>query len=131
MAVKLDSLDADPERDGKGEWQDSEIVPGVRFKVSSLYLPAYMTASQIAVNRLRRQYKGKPVPPDVMGTENGKLLADHILHEWSGFDIPYDKAEARRRLSSPRGRLLRQAVEAAAAAVGEPDIEYTEEAEKN
>ena len=85
MALKLASIKADLAREEAGDWIAYPEWPGVELNVSSLFTPAYQTAKDQLMQRLLKAYKGKPVPPDVMTRESGKIYARHILHGWRGF----------------------------------------------
>jgi hypothetical protein len=131
MTVKLSSVKADLDREAKGDWVDFPDWPGVAFKVSSLLLPAYRVERDLLGQRLARQYKGKPIPPDVMTREVGKLYAKHILHDWRGFDEPYEKGHAAELLADPEYRAIVGAVEFCAAKLADIDVEFIEDAAKN
>jgi len=77
MTVKLTSIKADLTRELKGDWIDVQDWPGVALNVSSLLIPAYRIDRDLLGQRLSRQYKGKPIPPDVLTTEVGSLLKSH------------------------------------------------------
>lgn len=131
MAVKLSSLAVDLEGDEKGTWVPSLQYAGVEYRLSSVYLPAYVTARQQLLQRLNRKYQGAVVPPLEMGSELGKLLAQHLLHEWKGFDVPYTEEVALERLVNPAFRPLRADIDECASRIGVPDVEYIEEQGKN
>jgi len=130
--LKLSSLKADRAREIEGEWIDApELGEGVAFHVSSLHKPDYQTARDLLLQSFARDYKGKPVPPDVRDAAFGKLYAEHILHDWRGFDVGYTAELARETLSDPDHRRVINAVEACAAKVGVRDAEFVEVAAKN
>lgn len=131
MTVKLSSLKADLAREAKGDWIDYPDWPGVSLNVSSLLLPAYRVARDLMFQRLQRLHKGKPIPPDVLNPEIGKLYHQHILHDWRGFDQPYSRDLAGQMLADPEYRSLIAAVEWCAAKVSDVDVEFVEETEKN
>lgn len=131
MSAVLKSLRVDLDRESKGDWVDSLNIPGARFAVSSLHMPAYQTALEIMTMRLQRKYKSAPVPPEVRVKENGKLYAEHILHGWEGLDEPYTPDLALQCLTDPAYRPLITEVINCALRLGEPDVEYLEEEEKN
>lgn len=131
MTVKLSSVKADLAREAKGDWIDYPDWPGVAFKVSSLLLPAYRVERDLLGQRLARQYKGKPIPPDIMTSEVGKLFSKHILHEWRGFDETYTKEVAAERLADPEYRALVGAIEWCAAKIADVDVDFVEDAAKN
>lgn len=130
--VKLSSTKADLDREAKGDWIEAvDHIPGVSFLVSSLLLPAYRIDRDLVGQRLSRQFKGKPIPPDAMQIEIGKLFAKHILHGWKGFDEPYTKQRAEELLTDPSYRLVVSAVEWCAAKMADVDVEFVEDAAKN
>jgi hypothetical protein len=127
MTVKLASLKADLTREEKGDWIEFPDWPGVEFNVSSLHLPAYRTQRELLMQRLGRKYKKKPVPPNVMLVELGKLYHEHLLHGWRGLDVEYEKTTAADIMTNPEYRNVISAVEWCAAAVSEIQVEYDEE----
>lgn len=132
MTVKLSSLKADLQREAKGDWiEGPPELPGVSLNVSSLMMPAYRIERDLLGSRLARQHKGKPIPPDVLSTEVGKLFHKHILHDWRGFDVPYSRELAGEMLADPEFRMLVGAVEYCAAKVADIDVEFIEDAAKN
>lgn len=131
MTVKLSSLKADLAREEKGDWIEYPDWPGVEFNVSSLHLPAYLTAREILFQRLARQYKKKPAPSAVVSLEIGKLYAKHILHGWRGLDVTYTPEVATETLSDPEYRNVVAAIEYCAGKVSETDVEFVEEEVKN
>lgn len=131
MTVKLNSIKADLQREAKGDWIEYPDWPGVSFNVSSLLLPAYRIDRDLLGQRLSRQYKGKPIPPEVVTTEIGKLYHKHILHDWRGFDEPYSRELAGQMLPDPEYRNIVAAVEWCAAKVSDVDVEFIEDAAKN
>lgn len=131
MTVKLKSIKADLGSELKGVWIDYPDWPGVAFNVSSLLIPAYRIDRDLLGQKLARQYKGKPIPPDVLTTEVGKLYHKHILHEWRGFDVAYTSDVAGEMLSDPEYRNLVAAIEWCAAKVSDIEVEFVEDAAKN
>jgi hypothetical protein len=89
-----------------------------------LNLPEYQTARQLMFQRLGKTYKNQPVPSDVLTVELGTLYAQHLLHDWKGFDEDYSPETALRTLTDPEHRLVVSAVEWCAAKVSEVDIEF-------
>ncbi|HBF30862.1 hypothetical protein [Rhizobium sp.] len=131
MAIKLESLKADLDRETKGDWVDHPDIPGLRLKVSSLFKPEYTTAREMAYKRLSAIYKGDSIPQLVLSTELGGLYAKYILHDWEGLDVPYSEATAEKYLTDPAYRLLVSAVEWCAGKLAEIRVEYVEQDAKN
>lgn len=131
MTIKLSSIKADLKRETQGDWIDYPDWPGVAFNVSSLLLPAYRIDRDLLGQRLSRQYKGKPIPPEVVTTEIGKLYHKHILHDWRGFDVPYSRETAGQMLADPEYRNIVAAIETCAGKVSDIDVEFVEDAVKN
>lgn len=129
--VKFGSLKADLKAEAEGVWIDSADLEGVRFKVSSLYSPGYVAARDLMVARLQRKHGKKGIPPEERAREIGQLYAEHILHDWTGFDVDYTEEAAREALSNPEYRVLLQAVENAAAEASQVAIDFDEDLEKN
>ncbi|GAB5506684.1 MAG: hypothetical protein Rhirs2KO_18470 [Rhizobiaceae bacterium] len=130
MTIKLSSLKVDLEREQQGDWIDYPEWPGVRFNVSSINKPAYMTARDVLMARLVRKHK-KNVPPEVMTSEFGRLYAEHLLHGWEGLDEEYTPERARTVLTDPSYREVVKAVEWCAGQVAQVDAEFVEDAAKN
>ena len=131
MTVKLSSIASDIVREQEGDWIDYPDWPGVKFHVRSLNHPPYKTARDLLLQKMIRRNKGKPLQAETMTVEQGRLYADHILLGWDGFDVPYSEDVARQDLTDPRHRNLVGAVEWCASRVGELDVEFVEDAEKN
>jgi hypothetical protein len=131
MVVKLASVKANLERETKGDWVEYPDWPGVAFNVSSLLHTAYRIERDLLGQRLARQYKQKPIPPDVSTTEIGKLFAKHILHGWRGFDEEYSKERAAEMLVDPQWRKLVAAIEYCAAQISDDEVEFVEDTVKN
>lgn len=131
MTVKLGSLKANIELEAKGDWIDYPDWPGVAFNVSSLNSHAYQVARDLAIQRLNRRYKGKPVPPDEQAKVIGQVYCQHILHGWRGFDVAYSAETALETLRDPAFRRIVDAVEWCAGQIGVDDVEFIEEEEKN
>lgn len=132
MTVKLSSVKVDLVAETKGEWVDCDELPGVRFKVSALNLPTFVAARSNLWTRLQRRYKkGEEVPNDTLSSEMGALFAQHILHDWEGFDEAYSAQRATEILTDPQYRPIVAAVQSCASKVGAPDIEFIEDEAKN
>jgi hypothetical protein len=132
MVVRMNSIKADLDKEAKGDWIEYPDWPGVAFNVSSLLHPTYRIERDLLGQRLARQYKGgKPIPPDVMTSEVGKLFHKHILHGWRGFDVDYSKEKAGEMLADPEYRNLVGAVEWCAAKISDVDVEFVEDTVKN
>ena len=85
MAVKLNSLKNDLDKERDGEWIKSpQLGPDVEFNVRSTNLPAYVIARDHANQKLQRKYKGDPIPPKEAARVYGALLVDHLLIDWKG-----------------------------------------------
>ncbi len=132
MTVKLSSTKADLDREAKGDWiEPVDHIPGIKLLVSSLLFPAYRIDRDLVSQKLARRFKGKPIPPDAMQVEVGKLFAKHILHGWEGFDEPYTKERAEELLIDPSYRLLVAAIEWCAAKMADVEVEFVEDTAKN
>jgi hypothetical protein len=137
MGIKLDSLKADPVRDQEGDWIDipdlfdPEAKKCARLKVRSLDFAPYTIARGLLQQKFARKYGRRPVPPNILTTEYGRLYADHILLDWEGFDEPYSADLARERLTDYAYRRLVGYVEYAAAQLAEDNADFGEDAAKN
>lgn len=129
--VSLASLKSDQAREEKGDWIESDTLPGVSYNVSSLNKTAFVNARDLMYQRLNKIYRRKPVPQDVLRVELGRLYHVHILHDWKGLDVTYTPELALTVLTDPSYRTLLADVESAAARVADIDIEFVESAVGN
>lgn len=127
MTVKFSSAKVDLAKEAAGEWVASRAFPGVEFLVSSIQLPAFVTARDLLFQRWGRKYRGQPVPLDVKHDELGKLVAKHILHGWRGFDEDYSPELAESSLRDREFRELLSDIELCAIQVGEADVQFIED----
>ncbi len=127
MTVVLASLKADLKREKEGAWIDYPDWPGVAFNVSSIQLPAYVTARDLLFQKLARKYKKKPIPKLVLSVELGRLYATHLLHGWRGLDVQYTPDTAMETLTAPEYRDVVIAVEYCAAQVSEINVKFLDE----
>jgi hypothetical protein len=132
MTVKLKSLRANLERENAGDWIAApDIGPGVEFKVRGINFPEFRALRDREAKRLAAQYGSEPIPEHEADAATGRLLAEHILLDWKGFDEPYTKDMASDMLKDPAYRELRQAVVSCAVRITEVKVQFTEEAAKN
>lgn len=131
MTIKFDSIKKNIAAERDGEYVEIPDWPGVSLGVRSLEVPAYKIAVDILVQKYQRKYKGKTAPPDVRDADIGKLLSQHILFGWKGFNIEWSQEFADEQMGSAEGRELVKQVAWAATQVGETDVEFVEEAVKN
>jgi hypothetical protein len=131
MTIKFDSIKSNTAKERDGDYIDIPEWPGVKLGVRSLELPAYKIAVDQLVQRYARRYKGKNAPPDVRDSDLGKLLAEHILFDWSGFDQEYSAEFALDMMGSSEGRELVKQVIWAAAQVAEIEVEFVNDTAKN
>ncbi|MGV1790995.1 hypothetical protein [Rhizobium sp. A37_96] len=126
--VSLASLKRDQVREEKGDWIESDSIPGVSYNVSSLNKTAFANARDLMYQRLNKVYRRKPIPQDVLRVELGKLYHLHILHDWKGLDVAYTPELGLTVLTDPAYRTVLADVESAAARVADIDIEFVESA---
>lgn len=131
MAVKLKSMKVDLVRENAGDWEDSPDIPGVRFKVRSIFTPGYRTARDLLQQKFARQYRGDPVPPEKLAREIGTLVHEHLLLDWEGFDEPYSREGSLAVLTDQSYRDVISAIEHCATRVGQSKIEYVADLAKN
>lgn len=131
MTIKFSSIKVNVAAEREGSYIDIPDWPGVKLGVRSLETPAYKIAIDLLVQRYARKYKGKTAPPDVRDADVGKLLAEHILFGWEGFDEAYSADIASDTLTSPDGRELVKQTLWAAGQVGETEVEFVSDAVKN
>lgn len=110
MGMKLSALLTDPKKDSDGVWFD--YVGGVRFKVARWNHPAAQEAMRLALEREVTQFKGA-VPKDEINKRSNRVLADHILRDWSGVEddkgqpVAYTADRAFEIFQSPGSEVLR------------------------
>lgn len=131
MTIKLGSIKADLEREKKGDWIPYPEWPGVSFNVSSLNLPAYETARDLLLQRLRAEFKTNTIPSEILIPRLGELYGIHILHGWQGFDQEYTPALALKLLMDAEYRDLVRAIEWCAGEVSKVNIEFLDKDVKN
>lgn len=124
--LKFDSVAIDEVKHRDGVWVDSVAIPGVRFHVRPMNNVDYQKAAAFEGQKLRRKYGANP-PEDAFVKVIGKLIVEHILLDWDGFDIPYSKEKAESSLCDPKYLPLREAIEAAAEIAREPSFEYCDD----
>lgn len=124
--VSLASLKSDQAREEKGDWIDSDSIPGVSYNVSSLNKTAFVNARDLMYQRLAKVYRKKPIPQEVLRVELGRLYHIHILHDWKGYDVAYTPELGLTVLTDPSYRTLLVDIESAAARVADIDIEFVE-----
>lgn len=127
MTVKLESLRADLAKEAAGDWIDYPDWPGVAFNVRSLMSPAYVTARDMMIQRVRRKYPLGAPPTDDLIAEAGKLYCTHILLDWRGLDIDYTPEKALETMTDPAYRAVTTAVEWCAGQVAKLDVKFVED----
>ncbi len=130
MAIKLSSLKNNSERQTDGEWVEVPEWPGVSLKVRSIQCHDFRMARDILQQKLIRKLGRLPTSVE-MDEHSPKLYAKHLLRGWNGFDIEYSEDTALDILSDPEHAPLREQIVFAASRVGDSDIEFTADAEKN
>lgn len=136
MALKLSSLRADIDRERNGDWItpppiDGVDLEGVSFKVRGINYPAFTAKRDREVKRLATRYSGEDIPQEEFDRVQGKLLAEEILLDWRGFDVPYAAHTALEILTDPAYRDVRTAVVACAMMITRTKAEFVEGAAKN
>lgn len=126
MTIKLASLKADLKREFDGDWVDYPIWEGVAFKVSSFNKPEYQTARDLALRKLAQKLGGKPPSEIERRAVIGAVIAEHILHDWRGFDVAYSTDVATEYLTSAEGYHVYNAVEWCANQLTAVKIEFQE-----
>lgn len=131
MAINLESIKRNVDAEQKGEWKDSFMLPGVKYKVRSLNNPDYRRARQHYERRVQLKFGANPVNPEWQDREFGKLVAAHLLVDWDGFEQQCTPELAQEVLSDPGYRDMVNDVVGCARSVGDADLEATEEDAKN
>lgn len=145
MTIKLASLAADISKERDGEWiepkewpglnpeRPAEVtkLPGLSFLVRSTNYPAYVTARQAALERLKQDYPDDKIPPEEAARIEGRLAVEHLLLNWRGFDVEYSAEAVGVILAAEEHRVLRSMVFWCAGRVGKKQVEFVGRAEKN
>jgi hypothetical protein len=132
MTVKLSSLKADLKRENDGDWVPySELGSDVAFKVRALSYGPYQTKRDREQKRLTIRYPDGQYPQEESDRIDGQLLAEDILLDWRGFDVPYSPDTALDTLSDPAYREVRFGVKTCAIRIANIKIEFVENAVKN
>lgn len=130
MTVKLSSLKSDSALQNEGEWVDVPEWPGVSLKVRSLQCRDFRLARDLLQQKLMRKLGRIPTSAEI-DEQSPKLYAKHLLRGWKGFDVEYSEDAAAEILQDPEHQPLREQIFWAASRVGDTDIEFMKEAEKN
>lgn len=128
MTVKLSSLAVAANNDG--DWEDCQTIPGIKFLVRPINYPPFAIARDHMMQRLRRKH-GDSIPPNVSAPALGRLVGDHILLGWEGFDEAWSKEVAMEKLTNPEYNELVAAVVAASIAASTAKLEYIDGTAKN
>lgn len=132
MALKLESLAANREKENDGDWVVIPDLGGaVSLKVRSLHFAPFVAARAVAQRRFNMRYKDGNIPEDELNSRLGALAAEHLLIDWTGFDKKYSPEIAASTLSDPAYRDLVGHVLWAAMQVGAAKAEFIEDASKN
>jgi len=133
MALKLNSLKANIDREKTGDWVSYPELgdKDVAFKVRGINYPEFQAKRDREGKRLASRYGTEEIPQDEFDKVQGRLLAEEILLDWKGLDEPYSADLAMNCLSDPAYRELRMAVVACAIRLTQVKVEFTEAAVKN
>jgi hypothetical protein len=145
MTIKLSSLAVDLTLEREGEWvevkewpglnpvkpYEAVAVPGLAFLVRSTNFPAYVSARQKALEKLKADYPNDDVPQAVATRVDGELAVEHLLLGWRGLDVEYSAPAALEAATAEEHRALRSMVFWCAGRVGKKQVEFTESAAKN
>ena len=133
QVAKLSSLKSNLQREADGDWVPTTFFPEteIRYQVRSLNYAPYRTARNLAEAKLNRKYGFGRIPPEEMTKMKGRLLAQHILLGWSGFDVEYTKDVALTTLADPEYRDVVNDIETSEQQLVNSEVEFTEAAEKN
>ncbi len=131
MSVKLSSIAANLEAERDGEEIASVLYPNVKYTVRSILFGPYETARDLSLQTLFKKFGDQPIPRNAQIADQGRLMAEHILLGWSGFDTPYSREAALETLTDPAYREFVADVELAARKVGKRNLEFVEALVKN
>jgi hypothetical protein len=135
--LKLSSIKNDRSRIEAGDWVVYPAWSGptgqatVRFRVSGTSSTAFRRALEDLGKKWGLKYKGDRVPEEISYRETGELLAEHVLHEWDGFDEPYSPERALELLTDRDFDALTKAVEWCSQRLEQLNLEFIGDAEKN
>jgi hypothetical protein len=133
MAIKISSLKADLKRENEGDWVPYPELgdPDVAFKVRAVSNAEFQAKRDRESKKLSQQYGSKTIPQEEFDRAQGRLLAEEILLDWKGLDVPYSPHFAEEILTDPAHRAIREAVVACAIRLTEIRVEFVEAAVKN
>jgi hypothetical protein len=146
--LKFSSLEVDIKAETDGEWipikkwigldpdepYSVTDLPGIEFFVRSDNYQPYKVARQKLGEKLEETKSDYPdgiIPDDVADIEHGRIMAEHLLLGWKGFDVEYTPEMAMAALTKPAGRVHRQMVIFCARKVGRRKAEFDKDAAKN
>lgn len=142
--LKLSSIEVDTKAETDGEWVQIKEWTGLdpekpfhvtkfedegielKMLVRSTNCHSFKVARQKAGERLEEMKKDNPdgIPDELVDVENGKLMAEHLLLGWSGFDVEYSPDAAVALLTKPSARIHRQMVMFCATRCGQRKAEF-------
>jgi len=131
MVLKLASVKIDPVKEKDGVWEDSVDIPGVKLRVRPFDNSDYQKARMTEGQKLIASGASDDLSDEELARLRGKLIAEHILLDWKGFDREYTKELAREVLCDPDFRKLCDAIESASLKASELAFEQVEEVAKN
>ena len=134
-AVKLASLRADTKKETEGDLimlsGFDDLYAGILVRVRSSNYAPFRVARDAEQRRLVKRYGSGAVPDSEIAEINGRLAVTHLLLDWEGLDVPFDRQTALSTLTDDGYRDLRNAIFWAASQVGKATAEYVEEAAGN
>lgn len=132
--MKLSEIAVDLDKEREGEWVPIPSLRGVELKVRGIRNNDYRQALQQSLRKLQRKYGDQPIPVQVQDKMQARLLARHVLVDWSGITdddtgkvVKYTPDLGEEVLADPQYRKLADAVSWAASTVGDQDEEDLEE----
>lgn len=135
--MKLSSIRVNAAAEEAGRWMPAPTLPGVSFKVRGIGNSDYKALAGKLRAEIPRSELLKGVSSEQVQKINVTLLVETVLQDWKGLEgdddkpLKFTKAKAAELLADPNMRVLREAVEAAAALVGEDALAEQETDAKN
>ncbi|MGJ0508857.1 MAG: hypothetical protein ACR652_17360 [Methylocystis sp.] len=114
-----------------------QFLPAVRLKVRGADNTDCRRLRNKLISEVPRAERIKGLDTKTSDSINARLLAETVLVDWSGLEdddgapLPFSKAKALEILTNPSFVVFKNAVEWAAAVVGEDDFAEIEDASKN
>lgn len=136
--MKLSEIAVNAEAIEVGRWVSvGHLLPGVKLKVRGADNTDCRRLRNKLISEVPRAERIKGLDTKTSDSINARLLAETILVDWSGLEdddgnpLAFSNGKALDILADPSFVVFKNAVEWAAAVVGEDELAETEDASKN